>query len=82
MDLYPIMKKRIDEYDFMGLLSGGCPADEFDAESRMVAARVRTDSSVEEIAGVLAEVFAEQFAQAQTPEAFLAIAGKIKEDMR
>lgn len=79
--LYPIVKRRIDEYDYLGLLSGGCPADEFDPESRLAAARIRADSSEEEIAGVLAEVFAAQFGETVTAEAFLCVAQRIKQDL-
>lgn len=79
--LYPIVKRRIDEYDHLGLLSGGCPADEFDMESRLVAARISTGSSVQEIAGILAEVFTAQFGETVTAEAFLCVAQRIKQDL-
>lgn len=79
--LYPIVKGRIDEFDYLGLLSGGCPADEFDSESRMVAARIHAGSSLEEIARVLAEVFSFQFGEAMTAEDFLCVAQRIRQDL-
>lgn len=78
---YSIIKKHIDRYDYMDLLAGGCPDDEFDSESRMVAARISVDSTAEEIAGVLAEVFTQQFGQHEEAGAFLELAGRIKKDI-
>ena len=78
---YSIIKKHIDRYDYMDLLAGGCPHDEFDSESRMVAARISVDSTAEEIAGVLAEVFTQQFGQLEEAGAFLELAGRIKKDI-
>lgn len=80
-DLFPIVKERIDAFDYLGLLSGGCPADEFDTESRMVATRIHAGSSQVEIAGVLAEVFSAQFGEAMTAEDFLCVARKIRQDL-
>ena len=34
--IFVVVKQRIDEYDFMGLLSLNCPKDEYDPEIREI----------------------------------------------
>ncbi len=47
MTKYEIIKKYIDEFDFLGLLEMGCPKDEFDHESKMLLRRISVNDSAE-----------------------------------
>ena len=58
--IYNIVKQYIDEYDFKNLLSH-CPDDEYDSESAEIAGRITEDSSVFDIAYVIADVFDRSF---------------------
>lgn len=78
---FPIVKRRIDELDLLGLLSGGAPADEYDLESRGISHAVTAASAPENIAETIAKVFAAYFSLSESPDAFLETARKIKSDL-
>ncbi len=56
--MFEIIKKAIDEFNLYGFLSAA-PSDEFDSESREIAGRITVNSTVEEIAQVIRDVFSE-----------------------
>ena len=58
---YQVVKFAIDEFDFYGLLKDGCPADEFDAESKAIAKRISKEDTESQIAKVIADVFNKAF---------------------
>lgn len=49
-NIYNIVKKHIDRYDFYDLLAFGAPEDEYDNESRQISEHISCDSTTEEIA--------------------------------
>lgn len=69
-DYYPIVKKYIDQYDYYGLLADGAPNDEFETEAEMISRQINRDSSVQEIASVIASVMGRMFSNKETLEAF------------
>ena len=82
-DLFPVVKKHIDAWDPLSLLAPGCPKDEFDSESRMIARRIRPDSTEKEIAAVIFRTFASQFdGLSFTNEECLHTAEKIAAELR
>ena len=58
---FKIVKRCIDKWDPYCLLESGCPRDEFDIESRMIAQRISPTSSADEVIHVISEVFSAQF---------------------
>ena len=58
---FEIVKKYVDEMDYMDLLSLGCPKNEYDGESEKIASDIRFDMSVEEIASIIDNVFVNSF---------------------
>lgn len=63
LSLFPLVKKVIDEMDYGGFLEDGCPEDEFDMESKEIAARIieRSARDPEEIREIIADVFSKSF---------------------
>ena len=61
MTKYLIVKKYIDEMDYLSLLSGGAPGDEFDFESQEICDKITYAHTEQEIASVIAEVFSRTF---------------------
>jgi hypothetical protein len=60
-NIFGIVKEVIDECDPCGLLSLGAPDDEYNLESRKIADRIRKDSTADEIAIVMSDVFNTMF---------------------
>ena len=58
--LISAIKSAIDEWNPYGLLPDA-PNDEFDGESRMIAAKIKYDDKVDAIAEVVSNVFSHQF---------------------
>lgn len=58
--MFEIVKQAIDEWNPYALLPDA-PADEFDGESRRIAARISRDDSIEAIAAVISNVFSGHF---------------------
>jgi len=81
LDKFSIIKKHIDKMDYYGLLAGDAPADEYDIESKIIAAAIIETSTIQEIASIIAEVFNRQFGDNQQSYRFMGCAGKIYRDL-
>ncbi|MBE5773742.1 MAG: hypothetical protein E7337_07390 [Clostridiales bacterium] len=79
--IFQIVKKYIDALDYYALLEGGAPDDEFDIESQKISVMINADSSVSEIAEVIAKVFEEYFGNKENPDVYYKLAGDIKRDL-
>lgn len=76
-DKYRIVKKYIDEYDYYALLRDGAPDDEFASESLRISDCISEDSTIEQIATTIADVFHLAFGNEEHPEHYLPVAQKI-----
>jgi len=81
LDKFSIIKKHIDKMDRYGLLTSDAPADEYDIESKIIAAAITESSTIQEIASIIAEVFNRQFSDNQQPYLFMGCAEKIYRDL-
>ncbi|WP_044974337.1 hypothetical protein [Ruminococcus sp. HUN007] len=86
MNVYGIIKKYIDEYDFDDLLAIGAPNDEYDLETERISQRINIQSSVLEIAETISDVFLHSMcsvvkADVTNPDHFLEVAKKIKNEL-
>ena len=78
---FEAVKSAIDEWNPYSLLPQA-PSDEFDSESRMVWKQIEIDSSIDEIATVVSNVFSEMFEpQYFHKEACLDVAKSIKTNL-
>lgn len=80
--VFTIVKKHIDKLDYYALLAGGAPADEFDLESLEISKAIHADSSVLEIAEIIAQVFEKNFDEAAPVNSFMQTAFNIKEELK
>ncbi len=80
--VFAIVKKHIDKLDYYALLAGGAPADEFDLESLEISKAIHADSSVLEIAEIIARVFEKNFDEADSVNSFMQTAFNIKEELK
>ena len=55
------IKHVIDHWDPMGFLQSGRDPDSYDRISRLIAGRIRMDSSAEDIADIMSKVFTKHF---------------------
>ncbi len=60
---YDIVKKYIDQYDFMNLLALGAPDDEYSIEVDAICERLSDKFSAKEIAQIVLEVFEYEFSE-------------------
>jgi hypothetical protein len=60
-DIFLIVKGVIDEYDPYGLLSCHAPDNEYDLESAKIAELIDKNSTTDEIATIISEVFTHMF---------------------
>ncbi len=86
VSIYNIVKKYIDEYDFDDLLAIGAPQDEYNLESTRISQRINVNSSVEEIAETISDVFSQSMVfvvktDVTNPDNFLEVATKIKNEL-
>ncbi len=58
--MFKIVKKAIDELNPLGLLPHAS-SDEFDIESRKIAAQINSNSTIDEITEVIAKVLSKAF---------------------
>ena len=58
--LLSAIKLAIDEWNPYDLLPCA-PSDEFDEESRMIAAKIKVDDTVDTIAEIVSDIFSRQF---------------------
>lgn len=75
--IFKIVKKYIDDYDYYGLLRDGAPDDEFVSESLRISDRISEDSSIEQIAATIADVFHIAFGNDEEPNHYIPVAQKI-----
>ncbi len=85
MNVYGIIKKYIDEYDFDDLLAIGAPNDEYDLETERISQRINIQSSVLEIAETISDVFLHSMgsvvkAEVTNPDHFLEVAKNLKNE--
>lgn len=81
MNQYFMIKKHIDEMDYLNLLANHAPDDEFDTESKEISTKVTDSSTIQEIAFIIAEVFNKQFSDNNSPNIFMDCAEKIYNDI-
>ena len=74
--MFLIVKKAIDEFNLYDLLPEA-PSDEFDIESRKIAKQININSTVEEIAEIIARVFSKAFGEEFEVKKFMATGEKI-----
>jgi hypothetical protein len=63
LEKYMFVKEVIDEWDPIGLLSLGCPDDEYDPEIKDIVKLVSQIKSIDEIAVGIQEVFNKWFGE-------------------
>ena len=85
-EIYSIVKKYIDEYDFENLLAIGAPADEYNLESERISELITNENSIEEIATAIASVMKSSFrylekVDVNKTDSYMEIAKKIKNDL-
>lgn len=76
-----MIKKYIDELDYLNLLKNHAPGDEFDGESKEIAAKVTESLIVQEITQIIAEVFNKQFHDNNSLDLFTDCAKKIYHEL-
>ena len=81
MTKYLIVKKYIDEMDYLSLLSAGAPSDEFDSESQEICDKITYAHTEQDIASVIAEVFNRTFDHKNEASYFINCARKIYTDL-
>lgn len=81
-DMFSVVKKYVDEYDYDFLLRHGAPKDEFDSETRKICELITQDSSIEEIAEAIATVMHMAFGNEENAEKYLETARKIKGNLQ
>lgn len=79
-EIVAIVKKHIDKLDYYNLLAEGAPSDEFDMEILEISRAINFDSSVSEIAKIIARVFKNNFSEATPVKFFIQTATDIKSD--
>ncbi len=58
--LFDIVKRAVDATDCEGFLETGCPADEYDGESRLIAQKIEPYMDKYQIATIMSEVMTNQ----------------------
>ena len=74
---FKIVKKYVDEYDYYGLLRDGAPDDEFISEALRISDRISEDSTIEQIAAIIADVFHLAFGNEEDPDHYMPVAQKM-----
>jgi hypothetical protein len=80
MDIFSVVKEAIDQWDPLGLLKGGAPNNEYDMESKKIAADIHPENNSFEIANIISKIFIKAFYESKifSAENCLGIAGEIK----
>ena len=81
MTKYSIVKKYIDEMDYLSLLAGGAPGDEFDSESQEISDKITYAHTEQDIANVIADIFSRTFDDKNEAGYFIDCARKIYTDL-
>lgn len=76
-----IVKKYIDKMDYYSLLSQGAPYNEFDSESKKISKLIASNQSEFQIAEIISKIFNDSFSSSDSPDAFINIAKKIKQEL-
>lgn len=79
--MFEIVKKAIDGINLYGLLPEA-PSDEFDSESRKIAGRITVNSTVEEIAQIICDVFSKAFDENYKIKGFMITSKKINKSIK
>ena len=66
--LFNSVKEQVDKFDAYALLEGGCPDDEFDIESALIAGRIFKGMGAAKIAEIMADVMNSQFGNTADPD--------------
>ena len=61
--LFTLIKNVIDKHDPIGLLSAGCPDDEYIPEVKRLAPQIKKDMTVQELSTLIHDVFVEMFSE-------------------
>ena len=80
-EIFLVVKKFIDQMDYLDLLASGAPADEFHSESMEISMKIRVDLSAREIADIIASVFNKNFDAHNEADLFLPVAEQIKREL-
>lgn len=81
MTKFELVKKNIDNYNFMGLLGISGATDEFDNESRMISERISNEDTSVDIAKKICDVFNEQFNMNDSHDEYIVTAMSIKKEL-
>lgn len=76
-DKFEIVKKYIDEYDYYSLLQEGAPDDEFMSEALRISNSISEDSTIEQIAASIANIFHCAFGNEEKTEYYRTTAQRI-----
>ena len=82
MSVFEVVKKYIDILDVIGLLDMGAPKDEYDVESRMIAERITTNISSDELSEIMATVFSKMFDREMDKNTFIQTAENIISELK
>ena len=82
MSVFEVVKKYIDILDVIGLLDMGAPKDEYDVESHMIAERITTDISSDELSEIMATVFSKMFDREMEKNTFIQTAENIISELK
>ena len=80
--IFKIVKQQVDAFDAYGLLKHGCPRDEFDFESSIIAGQIEKGMDAFSIATIMADVMSKQFDESFGVEEFLPYAERIKKSLQ
>lgn len=76
--MFSTVKKAIDKHDPYGLLATHAPPDEYDSESLEITSLINGNSSIDEIATIISDVFKRSFDEDFPKEIFIESAQEIK----
>lgn len=79
--MFELVKRAIDEFNRYELLPEA-PIDEFDSESRKIAGRITVNTTVEDIAQVICDVFSKAFNEKFSVKDFTTTAEKIYKSIK
>jgi hypothetical protein len=81
VNTFEIVKEAVDEWNPYTLLEEGVPDDEFDSESKGIAAKIDAESNTNDIAYIISRVFTISFGESFSYESCIDVANKIKNAM-
>ena len=81
MNKFDIVKKHVDNYDFMGLIGDVGSLDEFDEESRLICEAIQDTDNVIDFAKKICEIFNSRFDRNDSHDEYIGVAMRIKEEL-